>query len=475
MTKRRVPLDVKAADLSESPAIIDGDVSLTYLDYHQLIATMVDRLRGDGIETNQRVAIIADNSIEYIITLMALLHLGAVACPISTRLPSVTVENMLRSIDCQNVIASAEYVFDSRFIRWLSMFDTDGFKGMDSPLDELSLEQDATILFTSGTAAIPKAVLHTFGNHYYSALGSNLNIALKPADRWLLSLPLYHVGGLGIVFRCLLAGATVVIPPAKQNLADTIDEFSITHLSLVPTQLQALLDQAPPEASLNAIKGVLVGGGHVPTRLVEKAVAAGLPIHTTYGSTEMTSQVTTTGPDESPEKLSTCGKVLKYRQLKISDEGEILVKGETLFKGYVTSSVVQSPCDSDGWYATGDLGEIDSDGYLTVTGRKDNMFISGGENIYPEEIESAMRLLDGVEDAIVVPIDDARFGQRPVAFVRMSKTATFYPEKLTEELRARLPKFKIPVDILPWPDDTPRTGIKPDRTYFKKLANQSRG
>jgi O-succinylbenzoic acid--CoA ligase len=289
-----------------------------------------------------------------------------------------------------------------------------------------------------------------------------------------LSLPLYHVGGLGIVFRCLLLGATIVIGKSGQDIAESVRQYGITHLSLVPSQLQSLLDNLPQREALTSIKNVLVGGGFVPARLVEKAVLEGMPIHTTYGSTELASQVTTTGTDESADKLCTSGKILKYRELKLSNDREIMVRGKTLFKGYVTSSGVQSPFDSDGWFATGDLGELDAEGYLTVTGRKDNMFTSGGENIYPEEIESAMKLIGGVDDVIVVPIDDTRYGQRPVAFVKMKTGSEMSPEKLAIKLLDCLPKFKIPAEILAWPDDAPQFGIKPDRTYFEKLVKGSR-
>ena len=343
-------------------------------------------------------------------------------------------------------------------------------KTHNSKLTMPELNQDATIVFTSGSSAIPKAVLHTFGNHYYSALGSNGNIALGPNDRWMLSLPLYHVGGLGIVFRCLLAGAAVVVPEADESIGDAVAKYNITYLSLVPAQLRQLLRELPPKETLTSIKAVLVGGGSTRRSLLDEAMSCGLSVRTTYGSTEMASQVTTTGPNDPEEKLSTSGRVLDYRQVKISNDGEILVKGEALFKGYVTHDGLDTPFDSNGWFATGDLGSFDDDGYLHVTGRADNMFISGGENIYPEEIESAMCQLPDIEEVVVVPSPDEKYGQRPVAFVRMSEGATLKPEAVTMALRESLPGYKIPIRILNWPEDYARSGIKPNRRYLTTLA-----
>jgi O-succinylbenzoic acid--CoA ligase len=218
------------------------------------------------------------------------------------------------------------------------------------------------------------------------------------------------------------------------------------------------------------VKSVLVGGGFVPQDLIERAVSVGLKIHTTYGSTEMASQVTTTAESDPSEKLYTSGRVLDYREIRTDDSGEIMVRGETLFKGYVTSSGLRPGRDEQGWFATGDLGRIDSEGYLHVTGRKDNMFISGGENVYPEEIETVMLRLSGVADVVVVAVDDEKFGQRPVAFVKFASGVSPAVEKLQELLGNWLPKFKIPVQILDWPDEPPGGKLKRDRQYFKNLA-----
>jgi O-succinylbenzoic acid--CoA ligase len=252
-------------------------------------------------------------------------------------------------------------------------------EGALEPL-EIPLGRPATVVFTSGSTGTPKAALHTFGNHYFSAVGSNANIALAPGDRWLHSLPLYHVGGLSILFRCLISGAAIALPEPDAPLGRSISGLRATHVSLVSTQLLRLLRE---DAALEGLRAVLMGGGPMPEDLVDQALARGLPVHTSYGLTEMASQVTTTAPGAAPEELRTAGRVLPHREVSVSGEGEILVRGETLFAGYVEGEKTRRPSGTGSWFRTGDLGRLDGAGRLRVLGRRDNLFISGGENVRP--------------------------------------------------------------------------------------------
>jgi O-succinylbenzoic acid--CoA ligase len=413
------------------------------------------------------VAIHLPKDERYVALILAVIRAGHVACPVSDRLPQKGVPRLLERAACTALISDDDELLRSA--------GTDLHTTKPEPLLEVArqraqpadipLERPATIIFTSGSTGTPKAALHSFGNHYYNALGSNANIALRQGDRWLHSLPLYHVGGLSILFRCLLAGATVALPRQGTSIGDAIARFGATHVSLVATQLLRLLRE---NAELAALKTILMGGGPVPAPLVDDAVSRGLPIQTSYGLTEMASQVTTTPPGASLETLRTAGRVLPDRQVSISEEGEILVRGATLFTGYVDGEKSHLPLDADGWFHTGDLGELDEYGYLRVLGRQDNLFISGGENIQPEEIEEALHRLDGVDEAVVVPVPDPEFDHRPVAFVRTEDSTIAH---LAPELEKVLPRFKIPIAFHPWPEET-RPGIKPNRSALRKRARQ---
>ncbi|MCZ7590980.1 MAG: o-succinylbenzoate--CoA ligase [Kiritimatiellae bacterium] len=339
--------------------------------------------------------------------------------------------------------------------------------GLDEMGWSLKLGAPATIIFTSGSSGAPKAAEHSVANHYYNARGSSQNIRLSSKDCWLLSLPLYHVGGIAILFRCALAGASLAIPEKDEPIEDAQEHYGVTHLSIVPTQLYRLLRIASLPDSFAKLKTILLGGGAAPTGLLVEAMRRRWPVYTSYGLTEMASQVATMTPSSPPAKRMTSGRVLSHREIRIAEDSEIWVRGHTLFNGYVNSEGRERPVDEAGWFPTGDLGALDEEGYLTVHGRKDNQFISGGENIQPEEIETLLASLPEIEEAIVVPRRDEEFGARPIAFVRWRGDALSDAEIRTQ-LEHALPRYKIPVEFRPWPSD--ETGLKVRRRRLQELA-----
>jgi o-succinylbenzoate---CoA ligase len=451
----------------KTAALVGASGITSYEELDRMVSAAAFRL--GGLDPGSRVALHLPKDERYVALVLALIRAGHVACPVSDRLPPRGVAWLLERVACSALISEDEELLqtagaDLRRPRPGALL-REG-KQRAEPAD-VPQERPATIIFTSGSTGAQKAALHTFGNHYHSALGSNANIALRPGDRWLHSLPLYHVGGLSILFRCMLAGATVALPQPGTSLGESISGLGATHVSLVATQLSWLLRK---DADLVGHETVLMGGGPVPPSLVDEALARGLPLHTSYGLTEMASQVTTTPPGASLEELRTAGRVLPNREVSISESGEILVRGETLFAGYVEGEESDRPLDAEGWFHTRDLGEIDESGYLRVGGRMDNLFISGGENIQPEEIEEALCRLDGIEEAVVVPVLDEEFGARPVAFVRMNHGD---PRDLARELEPVLPRFKIPISFHPWPERA-RGGMKVDRASLSELARRLR-
>jgi o-succinylbenzoate---CoA ligase len=437
---------------------------ISYRELDRMVSAAAFRL--GGLEPGSRVALHLPKDERYAALVLALIRAGHVACPISDRLPPRGVAKLLGRAACSALISKDEDVGPGLFKQEPEAL----FRGGSQRAEPADIPQGrpATIIFTSGSTGAPKAVLHTFANHYHSALGSNANIALRPGDRWLHSLPLYHVGGLSILFRCLLAGATVALPEPGTSIGESIVGLGATHVSLVSTQLSRLLQE---NADLGGLQAVLVGGGPVPPSLVDEALVRGLPLHTSYGLTGMASQITSTPPGASLKELRTSGRALPNREVSISERGEILVRGDTLFAGYAEGEQLDRPLDQEGWFHTKDLGELDKDGYLRIGGRMDNLFISGGENVQPEEVEEALCRLEGVDEAVVVPVPDEEFGARPVAFVR---AAGRKPEELAQELESVLPRFKIPISFHPWPEEE-RRGMKVDRAALVERARRLRG
>ncbi|MBI5415367.1 MAG: o-succinylbenzoate--CoA ligase, partial [Candidatus Omnitrophica bacterium] len=434
---------------------IARDRSLSYQQLEESITLAVENLKRLDVVPRERVALNSPNTVEYIVALFALWRQRAVACLLSPRLPEGGARACLQNISCARTIAPEE----------ISIPGTRTNEKVRVP--GYAINDAADIMFTSGSSGEPKAAVHTLASHYFNALGANERIPVIPGDRWLLSLPLYHVGGLGIVWRTFLAGGTVVVPDLSADLADSLRKFNVTHVSLVPTQLHRLLSDPKNVGVLQKMKAVLIGGGPVPGALILRAIDAGLPVYVTYGLTETASQVATsnrlTKENPSPE-----ARPLRYSEVCVSPDNEILVRGKTLFAGYWRNGRVDPCVDQEGWFATGDLGRLNADGSLTVLGRKDNMFISGGENIQPEEIERHLCRIDGVVQAVVVPVASDEFGARPVAFVQTKDGTRISGVEILSFLRSYLPSFKLPVHLCAWPATAP-TGLKPDRAYFLRL------
>lgn len=474
MTEIPCPLDDAAARHGDRPAIIRGAGTITWRELRHHVATAASSLREAGCKPGDRIGILAPNRPDHLVWLLAVLRLGAVGCPMNPRLPDRAVAERLRRIDCRTVVtdvADSRGLGDVAVLRGCDLGRAGTSTGKSTRKSPIPLQRPATIVHTSGSSGVPKAVLHSCGNHYYNAVGSNTNLSLSAGDRWLLDLPLHHVAGLGVLFRCLLAGAAVVMPDRGEALDAALDRYAATHVSVVATQLRRL-SRRPASGRFASLRCVLAGGSEVPRTLLVRAQARGLPVFTSYGCTEMASQVTTTGTGSTAAQRLTSGRLLPYRRLRISDEGEILLGGETLFMGYVDGASVTRPGDDGGWFATGDLGSVDDDGYLSVTGRRDNRFFSGGETIHPEEIERALVEHDDVEQAVVVPVPDEEYGERGVAFVR---TREPHPgaAALDAWLRRTLPRYLVPDRILEWPD-ADRDSFKIDRARFRRLARAAR-
>jgi O-succinylbenzoic acid--CoA ligase len=311
-------------------------------------------------------------------------------------------------------------------------------------------------------------VILSYGNHYYNALGSNQNIPLGREDCWLLVLPLYHVGGLSILYRSLLAGTSVWVCEGfdESEVNHLIDHGQITHLSLVPSMLQRLIESRAGRPVPSTLRAILLGGAPVPGHLCEQILALDMPVLTTYGLTEAASQVTALSFDDHRELTRSSGRVLPYRRLKIVDSmgkelpvestGEITIGGEVLFYGYLGE--FSEDAVKNRWFRTGDLGHLSPQGYLTVQGRLDEMMTSGGEKIYPLEIVRVAESFHGVRSAVVVPFENREWGESPALFVEASDPDRFPVESLKALLREKLAAFKVP-PFIRVVSEMPRTAI----------------
>ncbi len=426
---------------------------------------------GPLIAPGSRVALLAGNSPEFVRAMHAVTRLGATVVPLNVRL---TAGELAWQISDSGTTVLA---FEERFSRTaqelgskcpgLRLFPLGHWRGrvgddraLPRPQAARPIETSSihSIVYTSGTSGRPKGAMLTFGNHLWSALGSALNLGLAPNDRWLACLPLFHVGGMAILLRSVIYGMAVVLHPFFDAAAvsEAIDSCGVTIVSLVPTALARLLDERGDRPWPPHLRCLLVGGGPTPEDLIDECLRRGWPIAITYGLTEAASQVCTLRPEEVSSKRGSSGKPLFFTDVRIDGPpdgpGEILVRGPTVSPGYLNQP---APIDG-GWLHTGDIGYLDPEGYLYVLDRRDDLIVSGGENVYPAEVEETLRSHEAVADAAVVGLPDREWGQRVVASVVLRRGASLAAGELQLFCRQRLAGYKVPKDVR-FVESLPRT------------------
>ncbi len=449
------PIRAQADARPDAPAVVTDAAVWSWADLDARVAACAARLTGDT-----RIGVVSRPSADVVVVLFAALRAGVVVVPLAPRWPAADVAAAASRLGLRTVLKEST----------LADLTATGPSSAPNPQPPSPnpASQPWTVVHTSGSSGAPKAVLHTVENHVESAVGVNARAGLRAGDTWLLDLPLHHVGGLGVVVRCAVAGATMAIPAPGTGTAEALRRFRPTHASFVSTQLYRLLrDDAAAGASLRA---ALLGGSGIAPALLDAAVDAGLPVCVGYGMTETTSTVTMTAPGAGRDALGTSGTPLPGRAVRISGDGEIEVRGTVLAAGTLTPDGLAPLPTRDGWFATGDLGQIDAAGRLVVTGRAGTRFVSGGENVQPEAVEAALAALPGVAEAVVVPVPDAEWGARPVAFVRLETGAPPDAEAIRSALRRVLPPWAVPAAVLAW---SGAAGLKPDRVALAAEAGRT--
>lgn len=299
-----------------------------------------------------------------------------------------------------------------------------------------SLADPLSRVLSSGTGGRPSAVTLTYGNHLSSALASALNLGTRPEDVWLCCLPLNHIGGLAILVRSVIAGTGVLIHDGfdADRVAAALDRGEASVVSLVPTQLRRLHAIGAP---LDRARLLLIGGGPLDRELLEEVVADGARPVQTYGLTQACSQVCTLAPEEAASRVGSAGRPLPGTRVRI-EKGEILVRGPTVAPG---------TAEGDGWLHTGDLGTLDEEGYLWVEGRRDEMIVTGGENVAPSEVEAVLERHPGVAEAAVVGRPDPEWGSAVVAMIVPGPGPEPDPVAVREYCRSVLAPYKVPKRI----------------------------
>lgn len=387
-------------------ALVAGGRELSYAELDLAASRCARVLAGSGVRAGRPVTTTLPPGEAFTILLHALPRLGAVFVPLNPADP-VRVEGALHvgePPDGDEADVELAHAWDPGAIH--------------------------SIIHTSGTGGRPKPVELSFANHAVSAAASAENLGVEPGDRWLGVLPLFHVGGLAVLLRSVMYATTAVVHERfeAERVRHTFAAGEVTLASLVPTMLARLREAGLRDAP--GLRTVLLGGGPMAGELLDWALSTGLPVRPTYGMTETASQVVTAEPG------ARWGRPLPGVEIEIGPGGEILVRGPM---------VARSAVAADGWLHTGDRGHLDNSGALHVDGRLKEMIVTGGENVSPVEVESALLAHPAVADAGVAGRPDPVWGEAITAYV-VPGTAV-EPEELLDWLRERLVAYKLPKRI----------------------------
>lgn len=433
-------------------ALVAPGVRWSFRELNARVDSAAGQLSALGVRRGERVALLLRNGAPFVVLVHAGQRLGLELVPLNTRL---TVPELRYQVADAAVRLAVHDEGSARAASELDVATVAVEQVVASTLGEggvagdgrVDLRATHTIVYTSGTTGQPKGAVLTNGNHWWSAVASALNLGVREEDRWLACLPLFHVGGLAIVLRGAIYGMGIVVQDGFDEAAvnSAIDEEGVTTVSVVTAMLQRMLAERGERPYPASLRCVLLGGGPAPLPLLEACAARGVPVVQTYGLTEAASQVATLAPEDALQKLGSAGKPLMPTDLRVDaptgEVGEIMVRGPSISPGYLNRG---PSVDKEGWLRTGDVGRLDEEGYLYVVDRREDLIISGGENVYPAEVEAALMAHPAVLEAGVHGVADERWGKVVTAAVVLRPGASPATGELIRHCRERLAGYKVP-------------------------------
>ena len=472
----------------DAVAVVDGQwgaaVKLTWAGLHDAARTFAAALVASGIGAGDRVAIWAPNSHHWPVAALGAHYAGAVLIPLNTRYTAGEAVEIIERSGAAAVVVSGEFLgadhcaelltahrgsmpqtvvrvplgggkLPDGAVDWtdfLSRATPDGTAEADRRADTVAPDDLSDILFTSGTTGKSKGVMAT---HRQTLAGSHAwgsNGGLNPDDRYLMVNPYFHTFGYKAgILPCVLFGVTM-LPLAVYSPTTAMTLVSKQRATVfpgAPTIFQTILD-APDRADhdLSSLRLVVTGAAIVPVVLIER-IAAELGVDTVitaYGLTECSGFVSTcTAADDAVTVANTCGRAFAGMEITLSEQGEVLARGDMVMLGYLDDpAATAATIDADGWLHTGDIGTLDERGNLTITGRLKDMYICGGFNVYPAEVEQVLARFDGVTHSAVIGVPDERLGEVGKAFLTVRENAAVDGDAVIAYCREHLANFKVP-------------------------------
>jgi fatty-acyl-CoA synthase len=439
---------------------------VTYRELDEGSDALAASFRERGLRRGDRVATLTGSTPEHVQVFYACAKAGLILLPLSWRLSPAELRYQLD--DAEPVLLLVEDAYEEGAAATGRAFERmappngvpNGVRPQDLPVEEVSDEDGLLLIYTSGTTGKPKGALLTHANCFWTNLSFDLTTGVNQDDVVLQVLPQFHVGGWNV--QALLGwwkGATVVLErefdPARA--LRLIEEKRVTTMMGVPaTYLFMAQQEGFATADLSSLERAVVGGAPMPEALLETYAARGVAIVQGYGLTEAAPNVLCLPPEDAVRKLGYAGKPYPFVDVRLSGDDELQVRGPNVFPGYWRNAEATADAfTADGWLRTGDVAERDDEGFYRIKGRLKDMFISGGENVYPAEIEAVLHEHPQVADAAVLGVPDERWGEVGVAFVVAGGVGE---DELREWCRARLARFKVPKSFR-FISEIPRNGM----------------
>lgn len=439
-----IPTRLSNILLNESPQSNVNKTSFTILDchseiYNKILSSFINYLK---IKTGRKkyVIITIDNSLYTLLSVNACWLLNKVPVLIE---PTLTNQefNKIHKASRVNEIINDNSLFEIDFSITLKKIEKNSLSKFNK-----KNKNDALVIYSSGSTGEPKGVVHSFKSLYSSFEIADKYFSFSEDDLWILSLSPYHIGGFSIYLRAMLSGASLLIPEgySAKSLSICYQKFKPNYFSLVSKQLKDFI-QLENKSHKN-LKAILLGGGKSNKEIVKTALERNFPIYKVYGSTETAAFVAIQNPVETKKNLFSSGKPLQSVKLKIIDN-ELYVSSPSLFRKYLNQRIKKSELKNN-FFRTGDIAEINKNGFVTIHSRQDDIIISGGKNISISEIEETILKFPGIDDVCVVGIESKEWGEIVSAAIEIKSRKSFSIKKFKEFVKLNLSSYKIPKYIL---------------------------
>ena len=467
--------------------------NFTYLELHQKANSIVSLLKEQHKE-GDRIAVIMEHSPFLIALFSACQRLGLILVPVNYKLSATEIQDLLK--DCEPSLVIYSEFFDHLLLWVKESFCTikladfndkvRSFKNSFLPSQfEIDAETPVFLFYTSGTTSTPKGVLYTNKMLFWNSLNTTMQLGITPEDVTLSILPPYHTSGWNVFLTPILHNGGKIVMLSKFDAQKVIYHLQKEKISLLmglPTVLQMITKYSSfHTADFSHLRYIISGGEAISKETIEQwKFEKNVDIRPGYGLTEAGPSITSLHQDFILSKPNSIGKPNFYVQLDVVDEkgnslpndeiGELKIKGEIVTPGYWNNSVATKDKIKNSWFHTGDLACRDSDGFFYLMGRMDDMYISGGENIFPQEIEKVLNQHSAVAKAVVIPVNDEIWGKKGIAFVKVKEGAS--ESELREFLKDKLAKFKHPKEFV-FLEEFPVTGFgKISRKDLTRIFHQ---